>query len=435
MMLTAPRAFLAQRLPMYYGWVIFALVASISYTSRALMSVSVLAVFVVPITETFGWSRGLFSGVVSVGGLGGVLISPLIGRWLDRYGAGAIISIASALAGTCAMGLASVHHVWALYALYVPGRMMFASPLELATTTALSNWFIRRRSLMLALYGVTQGTGLTIMPLVAQWLISGWGWRRAWFILGLYTLVVGVMPAALLMARRPEDMGLTLDPAERQSTRASAPTAGPPSRRLERGPEVHFTLQQALRTRAFWVLAAFSATGFMAQAGISLHQVSHYIHQGMPAPKAALMASTFALTQVPAGLLWSALTRHLPLRLGLALSGLAVALGATGMVWATNPVAGASASGLLGVGVSGLQLLLRLAWAEYYGRQHLGTIQGVTLPVQLIGQAMGPVLSGFLYDLTGSYSSPFLGLAGVVTLGSSLVLTAVPPRRPVGSTA
>jgi MFS family permease len=424
-MTAAPRAFLAQRLPVYYGWVIFALVASTSYAARPLMSVSVLAVFVVPITETFGWSRGLLSGAVSVGGLCGVLISPVVGRVLDRYGSGAMISVASAIAGMCAIGLSYISQVWTFYALYVPGRMVFASPLELATTTALSNWFIRRRALMLALYGVTQGTGLTLMPLVAQWLITGWGWRQAWWTLGFYTLAIGVIPSVLLMARRPEDMGLASDPVA-------------PRQRTERGPqgllpsraEVQFTLQQALRTRAFWVLATFAGTGFMAQAGISLHQVSHYIHRGLSASQAALMASTFALTQVPGGLLWSALTRRWPIRLVLALAGLAVALGATGIVLAAHPVAGAGASGLLGIGVSGLHLLLRLAWAEYYGRQHLGTIQGVTLPVQLAGQAMGPVLSGFLFDLTGAYNSAFLGLAGVVTLGSMLVLTAVPPGRP-----
>lgn len=420
------RLSLAHRLPMYYGWVIFTLVASTSYAARALMSVSVLSVFVVPITTSMGWSRGLLSGAVSLGGLGGVLLSPVLGRLLDKYGSGVIISAASAIAGLAAVGLSYVSDVWAFYVLYVAGRAMFASPLELATTTAISNWFLRRRALLLSLLGVTQGMGLTCMPLVAQWLIAGWGWQQAWLILGVYTLAIGVLPAAVLMARRPEDMGLALDPsAERQVTATTAPRR-PGARRVE----VAFTLPEALRTRAFWMLALFSATGFMAQAGISLHQVSHYIQQGLSAPHAALMASTFALVQMPGGLVWSFVMRYCPIRLALALAGLTVALGATGMVLATQPSTGSLASCTLGLGVCGLHMLLRLAWAEYYGRQHLGTIQGVTLPVQLLGQAMGPVLSGFLFDLTGSYQRPFLGLAAVVALGSVLVLTAVPPRPP-----
>ena len=323
--------------------------------------------------------------------------------------------------------------MWTFYALYIPGRMVFASPLELATTTALSNWFIRRRALALALYGVTQGTGLAAMPLIAQWLIAGWGWRQAWLTLGLYTLTVGVVPAVLLMARRPEDMGLPSDPVLLHRATGHAPTTphlANQARNQDRRQERHFTLRQALHTRAFWGLAVFSATGFMAQAGVSLHQVSHYIHQGLTGPIAAMMASIFAVAQVPAGLLWSVLTRHLPIRVVLALAGLAVALGAAGTALSSTLVDGGIASGMLGSGVGGLQLLLRLAWAEYYGRHHLGTIQGVTLPVQLLGQAIGPVTSGVLFDVTGEYYSAFLGLAGVVAVGSLLVLTAVPPPRP-----
>jgi MFS family permease len=426
-------AYLAGRLPFYYGWVIFTLVASTSYAARPLMSVSVLSVFVVPMTETFGWSRALLAGAVSLGGVCAVVISPLVGRLLDKYGAGALISLTSAVAGASAVGLAGVQQVGVFYVLYVLGRMVFASPLELATTTALSNWFIRRRALALALLGVTQGTGLAAMPLVAQWLISGWGWRDAWLILGLYTLAVGVLPAVLLMTRRPEDMGLTPDPAPLYQCGSGVPMAPPATDHLNRynaggAHEVQFTLRQALHTRAFWLLAAFSAMGFMAQAGVSLHQVSHYIQQGLTRPTAAVMASVFAAAQVPAGLLWSALTRRLQIRWVLAMAGLTVALGAASTALTSALPGGLMAAGILGSGVGGLHFLLRLAWAEYYGRQHLGTIRGVTLPAQIGGQAVGPVAAGALFDATGGYDSAFIGFAGVVVVGSLLVLSAAQPR-------
>lgn len=121
-----------------------------------------------------------------------------------------MLSLASAIVGLCAVGLAQIQQVWMFYACYIPGRIVFASPLELATTN-LSNWFLRRRALVLALYGVTQGTGLAAMPLVAQWLITHGGWQQAWRRLGWYRLAVGVLPTVLLMARRPEDSGLRTD--------------------------------------------------------------------------------------------------------------------------------------------------------------------------------------------------------------------------------
>jgi len=427
------RARLARRLPFYYGWTVFAIASSTSYTSRPLMSVAVLSVFVVPMTEAFGWSRGLFAGAVSLGGLCAVAISPVAGRLVDRYGAGFMIGVSSAVAGACAIGLSAISSVWTFYALYVPGRMVFAGPLELAPTTAISNWFVRRRAFALALFGITQGTGLAAMPFIAQLLITGWGWRSAWTALGLYTLAVGVVPALVLMARRPEDMGFEPDPASRSHTRF----AGWPARR---GPdtatsaatvattETHFTLRQALRTRALWVLSAFSAAGFMVQAGVSLHQVSHYIHQGLAAPAAALSASVFAIAQVPAGLLWSALARCLPVRVLLALAGLSVALGAVGTALSSALSSALVSTSILGTGVGGLHFLLRLAWADYYGRQHIGTIRGVTLPIQIGGQALGPVAAGVVFDLTGGYQGAFVFFASAVTLASLLVLAAVPPR-------
>lgn len=435
---TSRRARLAQSLPFYYGWVVFSIVLGTSYTSRPLMSVAVLSVFVVPMTEAFGWSRGLFAGAVSLGGVCAVLISPYVGRLVDKYGAGVMIGATSAVAGLCAMGLSLVQQAWGFYALYVPGRMVFASPLELATSTALSNWFLRRRAMVLALFSISQGTGLAAMPMVAQWLITLSGWRLAWTSLGLYTLAAGILPALVFMARRPEDMGLELDPSPPHSEpmAASSPAATPTLPTAPAATEQNFTLQQAMQTRAFWVLSGFSAAGFMAQAGVSLHHVSHYINNGLPGPSAAIMASVFAFAQVPTGLMWSGLTRDIPVRGALALAGLFVAMGAAGTAFSASVWNGVISAGFLGTGVGGLHLLLRLAWADYYGRHHLGAIRGITLPIQIGGQAIGPVTAGAVFDYTGSYLPAFVFFAGAVAIGSLFVLAAVPPSaEPVGSSA
>ena len=84
---------------------------------------------------------------------------------------------------------------------------------------------------------------------------------------------------------------------------------------------------------------------------------------------------------------------------------------------------------LFGAGVGGLHTLLRLAWADYYGRIHLGAIRGITLPAQIGGQAIGPVVSGFMFDASGDYRVPFVIFAAAVALSALLVLAAVPPGR------
>ena len=427
------QARLAQALPFYYGWVIFAVSVGVSYSARPLMAGATLSVFVVPMTEQFGWSRGLFSGAVSLGGLCAVAISPPVGRLIDRYGSGATVAAASAVVGLCAIGLSAISQPWAFYSLKVPGRMAWASPLELGTSTAISNWFIRRRPLALMLLGVNQGVGTALMPLVAQFIIGGWGWRTAWSSLGIFTLFIGVLPALLLMTRRPEDMGLEADPAHLKDQRPSSSDASginPATPHASAVPginEVNYTVQQALRTRSFWLLAAFSAAGYMVHSGMTLHQVAHFINQGLTGPAAALIASVFAFSQVLGGVLWSTLARRMPLRLLVSLSGFMMAVGAIGIGASASQYGGVPSATALGVGGGGLHLLLRLTWADYYGRQHLGSIRGLTLPIQLAGQALGPIIAGFMFDFTGEYQLPFLVFAIAVSLAGLLVLAATPP--------
>ncbi len=417
------------------------------------MAVATLSVFAVPMTREFGWSYGLFSGVVSLGGLCAIGVSPFVGRLIDRYGSGAILAVTSAIVGSCAFGLSLVGQAWAFYALYVPGRMAFASPLELGTTTAINNWFIRRRAHALFLLTVSQSTGLAAMPLVADFLIGGWGWRSAWAWLGIFTLVVGILPALLLVSRRPEDMGLTADPrrdesrlAQEQAKTTTTPPVGSsgavgggasedansqrsvrPSGGLQ---ENNYTVSRALRTRAFYVMAIFSGAGFMVQAGVSLHQVSHFINQGLDPSLAALTAGSFAFCQMLGGFVWASLSsRRVPIRVLLAGAAFCVSGGALWVQASTTLAWGLPAASVLGAGVGGLHLLLRLAWAEYYGREHLGSITGITLPVQVGGQALGPIIAGFLYDFTGSYLWPFRIFSTAVFIAGLLVLTATPPKE------
>ena len=421
---------LAGRLPFYYGWVVLAAAALTSYSSRALMAATTLSVFVVPMTEHFGWSRGLFSGALSLGGLCAVAISPVAGKLIDRYGSGLVLAVTSAVIGTCAVGLSSVNHAWAFYTLYVPSRALFAIPLELGTATAVSNWFLRRRPLALAVFSATQGTGLAAMPLIVQVIIDGWSWRVAWASLGLYTLAIAVLPTLLLIARRPEDMGLEADP---RPVAAVLPAGGLTGVRPATGvapAEADFTVREALHSRAFWALAAFAAAAFIVQGGVILHLVPHFINQGLSPPSAALTSGTFALSQVVGGLLWSIWARRVPVRFLLSLTGFCITLGAMGTAASGSLGWGMAAAATLGTGIGGVHLLLRLVWADYYGRTNLASIRGLTLPMQIAGQTVGPITSGYIFDTTGTYRWAFIGFGSVASLGALIVLAATPPRKP-----
>ena len=432
----ALRTRMAHALPFYYGWVIAGNGVAVSLSARTVMAVATISVFVVPMTQSMGWSVGMFSGAVSLGGLVAVFVSPIIGRWLDKYGAGAILGMGSLATGAFAIGLAFVAHPLAFYFLCVPGRMIFSGPLEMGLPTAISNWFIRRRPAGLAVDHIGKGVGLVIVPWTMTLIITEYDWRTAWFTLGILALALGVVPSLLLLARRPEDMGLEPDPAPAREDSlnrgsgnqdAEAPTSSGNSGSFA---EIDFTVGQALRTRAFWILAIFSGASMMVQAGLSLHQVSHYINQGIDPRLAALSASTFALAQMPASLCWAALARRIPIRFLMTFSSFVVALAAIGTVmsdWLLPEII--SAAGV-GFGVGGLHLLLRLVWADYYGRQNLGTIRGLTMSAQLGGQALGPVIAGFMFDYFDSYQVPFTFFAVAVFLAGIMAMAANPPQAP-----
>ena len=420
---------LARALPLYYGWVVLAATSLTGYSSRPLMATTTLSVFVVPMTAHFGWSRGLFSGALSLGGLCAIALSPVAGKLIDRYGSGVVLAGSAAIMGACAIGLSTISQAWAFYALYVPGRALFAIPLELGTATAVSNWFLRRRPLALAVLSATQGVGLAAMPLIVQAIIGGWSWRVAWMSLGLYTIFIAVLPSLLLIARRPEDVGLEVDPhpTHAVSPAGSPSGAGPATGAAPAGAD--FTVREALQTRAFWVLAAFSSSAFVVQGGVILHQVPHYVDQGLSAPAAAMTASAFALSQVLGGVIWSIWARRVPVRFLLSLTGFCVTLGAMGVAASGSLGGGIAAASALGIGIGGVHLLLRLVWADYYGRTNLASIRGLTLPVQIAGQTIGPITSGYLFDITGTYRWAFYGFGSVASLGALLVLSAIPPKK------
>ncbi len=426
---TTIKARLARRLPVYYGWVVFAVANLPSFGARPVASVAVLSVFVIPMTDEFGWSRGLFSGAVSLGAVFGLVMSPFAGRLIDRYGSGVILGGCSAIVGACALLLALVSQAWSFYAIYVPGRAVFSSPLELGTTTAISNWFIRRRPMALAWFGAAQGVGLGLLPLAAAMFIEGYGWRAAWVSLGVFTVATGVLPPLLLMARRPEDMGLEPDLSAEERQERSDVNAGLRAARPVPWRDTDYTVREAVRTPAFWILAFFSMVGFMAQAGVSLHQTAHYVDAGVSHGQAALVATSFALGQIPGGMIWSVVGRRMPVRLMLAISATWLTGGVFGIAFSDQLGWGICFAFLFGSGVGGLHTLLRLAWADYYGRIHLGAIRGLTLPAQIGGQAIGPVVSGFMFDASGGYRAPFVIFGTAVGLAALLVLAAVPPRK------
>jgi sugar phosphate permease len=288
----------------------------------------------------------------------------------------------------------------------------------------LNNWFLRRRALASSVLTLAQAAGLVAMPLVAQISIAADGWRAGWLAIGTITLLVGFVPIWLFLARRPEDLGLLPDGAAAPAGSDKASTAGVSSSGVA---EPTYSRRQALGTGAFWLLLLYTVLVYPVQAGVSLHQAPFLIERGIDPTIAATIVSTFSLTSALATLVCGALPRAAPIRYPLAATGAILTLGVLLLLGVETALEGYIAAGVFGFGIGAILTLLPIAWADYFGRAHFGAIRGIALPAQVLAQAIGPVLSGALHDLTGSYTA---SLQCFVVLAGLSVAAALAARQP-----
>jgi hypothetical protein len=256
---------LVPRLPFFYGWVVLGCICLAGFARQG-PAVAVLSVFVVPMTDAFGWSRMEIAGAVSLGGVLAAFVSPMLGRILDRRGARLILCLAVLGTGFSTMALSLTQSLLMFYLLFCFARLNWAGPFDLGIYGALNSWFVARRALAASIATLAQMSGLVALPIIAQLAMRDGGWRSGWMAIGATVLIVGFLPVWLFLVRRPEDVGLVPD-----SIAAGAHSAAP---------EPRFSRAEAMRTQAFWLLSLYTVLLFPVQAGVSLHQAPHLIERG-----------------------------------------------------------------------------------------------------------------------------------------------------------
>ena len=414
---------LAGRTPFYYGWVILFAAGSSQFARNAAASLT-LAVFMYPIAQELGWSRTLIAGAAGAGGLAASGASPIVGWLSDRYGVRLVLSASILILGISTLSLAWATVPIAFYLAYGTGRVIFSSPIQIGASVVVSRWFVRLRGRATGLLGLSHSAGMVLFPLIAGLVIQTRGYQTAWIVLGVIVLAVALGPVTLLIIQRPEDVGLRPDGDEEdgqdcdQGGDASAAT------------EEAWTLKEAMRTPALWMLAFVTGILFLLQAGINIHQAAFFRDQGLGAAIAATSVSLNAVFVGLGSVAWGWLLDKVSART--ALAGVAIMMSVTSGLFATadSTLEALAYASLFGFSLGGLLTVPPVAFANFFGRSSLGSIRGVTEPFTSLGQAIGAVLSGVIFDLTGSYNIAFLSYAvlGIMTL--VLVLAVRPPRRP-----
>ena len=400
------------RLPFFYGWIVVAVAfVTVALGVNARTAFSLLFP---PILDEFGWERGVTAGAFSFGFLVSAVLSPALGRLMDRRGPRLVMEMGVCLVAAGLLLAPLVHQRWQLYATL--GVLVGGGSVCLSYTGQslyLPNWFVRRRGLAMSLAFSGVGVGSIILFPWVQTVIVGAGWRTACWMLGLLVLVV-LAPLNLLVRHRPEDLGLQPD-----GDRASRVAAGGrPANVVDQAwVAVDWTLARAMRTARFWWMAAGFFSGLFAWYAVQIHQTKYLVEVGFSPVHAAWALGFVSLAGIPGQIALGQLTD----RIGrewvwtIGCLGFALCFGALlGLRHMPTPVllyVMVAAQGMLGYGMTSVVGAIP---ADIFQGPRYGSIFGVLMVAAIGGGAVGPWLTGTLHDVTGSYD-----LAFVVSIASS----------------
>jgi MFS family permease len=404
------------------GWSVVA-VASLAVFTQVAFFNPVLGVFMPALTKDFGWSRTEISGAMTIGSLAGAFASPVFGPLIDRHGGKRFVAVGALLMGLCLLALSQLQNLWQFYLFYAIGRMVSTGFFDLAAGVTVAKWFVRRRGLAVGLTTLGTRAGFAIMPIGVQLIIGGWGWRDAWLVLAVTVLAFGILPPLRYLHATPESMGLLPDGDPHVPAVSSSGV-----RHFET--EHSWTRDEALKTKAFWLVTLAVSLQAWAGGAINLHQIPHLVDRGLSAESAALIISLLAVFAGAGSLLEGVLDETIGARWTLVI-GLVGSAGGMVILMAVHGTAMALAYAA-GYGLAfGLMVTSsQVVFADYFGREALGAIRGSAAPVQMTLNAIGPVVAGAAFDITGSYMAAFIPFTLAYLFAAVALMIARKPALP-----
>ncbi len=414
---------------MFYGWWIVAAAFILHGLSGGLFFHAFGAYFVFLQTE-FGWSRTLISGAFSLSRLESGFLGPIQGWLINRFGSRTCVSIGLVIFALGFFLLNWVDNAASLYGVFALIALGSGLCGFLTINLVLINWFERQRSTAIALSATGGGVAGLMVPFVA-WALNTYGWRATAIASGVLLLVVG-LPIAQAIRQAPEPYGLLPDGAKApREGEGPEQTAGHGIGPSISGATGGFTAHEALRTRAFWLLASGHGLALLSVSAVSAHLIPFLVSQmGMPIEAAASMVAVLAGASVVIHLIGGFIGDRVNRRLLATLCMLGHTTALLVLVTATSPLAVAIFAALQGTfwGLRGpLMTPLR---AEYFGRRAMPTLEGFAAMVTTAGLTTGPIAVGFIADLTGDYRLSFLFVSAMTSIGVLCFAFAARPPLP-----
>ena len=249
------------------------------------------------------------------------------------------------------------------------------------------------------------------------------GIKAAWLSLGIVVLAVSVAPSLFLVVERPEDIGLLPDNDQ------GSPPVRPESPEITGQSDDSWTVAEAMKTRSFWIMFLMGMAALGVSTGTNVHIGAYYRDQGLTLTSSASALALSWLVAAFSSITWGRVLERFEPRYAYSLIFLILG-SSTFFLLTVESMGGAFvAAALIGLVSAGTNVVMSIMYANYYGRDALGWIRGISETGVLMGQAAGPLLAGALFDSRGSYTFVFLLFGGIAFTCSLIVLLAKPPVR------
>lgn len=400
----------AQTSGLFHGWWIVATVFLGQGVATGLTTYS-FGLFQVPLAEEFGVSRSIVSLGMTGHMLLGALLSPLVGRELDRRPIRSIMLAAGACMALAYWAMSAAPSLWLLGALFVTGSAIGMAGIgPLPASKLVATWFFRGRGRALGVSAVgTSAGGLVAPPLLAA-AIASWGWRGALAASGLAIAVVALPPIALAIRNRPADLGLHPDGA-------AAPPPAPPA-----PPEGGWSFARLARDRNFWVITAVMGTIFGVVSSLIMNLPPIAAELGIDAARAAGLISFLSVAGIAGKLLFGAIADRVDKRvllwLGMAMLAGFLLITLSGPGFALLAVGG----GVMGFALGGALPLWGALIGDCYGSESFGAVMGWMAPLMLPFNIAGIQFLPWCYDTLGSYTPALRVYLGALAVAAALLL-------------
>ena len=388
-----------ERDPGYEGWRVAGAASVGVFVSFASLFVYTFGVLLKPLAEEFAWSRESVSAAFGIAAITVAVCSPPLGYLFDRVRPTRIIVPCLVVFGGAFASLSLLTpRLWHLYTIFFVLGVVGNGTAQMAYSRAVSSWFEKRRGTALAVVMSGGAVGAIVLPPVAEALIQSVGWRQACVVLGALVLVVGLPIVARFIRERPVDRGAT-------TVLAGA------------------SVREGLTSRVFWILVTVLFAQSIAQNGALTHMAALLTDRGVPASGAALALSAMGAASLLGRLItgWL-LDRFFAPRVGFCLLSIA-ALGTYMLAGAESLTVGVVAAALIGFGMGAEADVTPYILSRYLGLRSFAMLYGFTWTAYAVAGAVGPILMGRAFDLTGSYSTLLTQLAiGTFIIAALLLL-------------